>query len=101
MSLIQPAYFIRDDYCDNCNHERSIEIYNFFGKALGFPNLVDERLKIGALSKVFDKEQIYIMKCSNCGKRFKIDWTDGYPRPMRVFNRLLRQFQMGFVDREN
>lgn len=101
MELIRPAYFVRDDYCDNCDHQNTIEIYNFFGKPLGFSNLVNERLRNGELSKIFDKEQVYIMKCTNCNKRFKIDWTDGYPRPMRVFNRLLREFQINFIDRSS
>ena len=78
---IEPMIFLPYNYCPNCK-TNSIEIYSWHNYAQKYQKVLDFAKINHRLPDVLDKYGIYTMRCSRCGKEYKIDWSDGIPRPI-------------------
>ena len=78
---VQPMIFFPYNYCLNCK-TNSIEIYSWHNYAQKYQKILDFNKMNGTLPEVLDKYGIYTMRCSRCGKEYKINWQDGVPRPV-------------------
>lgn len=79
----------RDDYCYNCSSERAIEMYDVFGKPIGYSHILDNNESIMDMRLKF-------AKCSRCGKIYNIDRSDTKknPRPMTInINHFLNKYK--------
>lgn len=78
--LISPILFNRPDMCPNCKSQK-IELISFNNYPQGYSGAVDAYLSGYAVT--FDKYEIRSMRCKSCTKEFVIDWTYGFPKPLR------------------
>lgn len=64
----------RQDYCEYCNSNRSIELYDKNNKALNYSHILDyvEQGKEVDLSN----RNLKYMKCKKCGHVFKLLWCN-------------------------
>lgn len=77
-----PMLFYPYNYCLNCK-TNSIELYNWHNYAQKYQKLLDQYHLNGTIPDTFDKYGVYTMRCSKCGKEYKIRWTeDGVPIPV-------------------
>lgn len=78
----EPMIFYPYNYCLNCK-TNSIELYSWHNYAQKYQNLLDYSKLHGSLPAIMDKYGVYTMRCSRCGKEYKIVWDeDGIPRPI-------------------
>lgn len=77
---INPMSEIRTDICPFCKAQR-IELFSFNGYSQNYSQAVEARLK--GFDVQFDRYEIRFMKCRSCNKEFTIDWTYGFPIPLR------------------
>jgi hypothetical protein len=78
--LINPIIFNRPDMCPNCKSQK-VELMSFNNYPQGYGWAVDAYLSGYSVS--FDKYEIRSMRCKSCTKEFVIDWTYGFPKPLR------------------
>lgn len=78
---IEPMIFYPYNYCTNCK-TNSIEIYSWHNYAQRYSKLLDQYRLTGLLPDSLDKYGIYTMRCSKCGKEYKINWENGIPKPI-------------------
>lgn len=76
----QPMIFYPYNYCLNCK-TNSIEIYSWHNYGQHYSKLLDEYKLTGQLPISMNKYGIYTMRCSKCGKEYKIVWDDGLLKP--------------------
>lgn len=92
---IFPLMPIRDDFCPHCNTQ-NIELFSFNNYPQGYSDAVTSYLNSNSI--LYDKYEIRYMKCKTCGKEFMIDWSSGFPKPLkdpyRVFG-FVAEFEMG------
>lgn len=79
--LIQPILFYPYNFCLNCK-STSIEIYSWHNYPQKYSKVLDQYDLNHTLPDYMDKYGIYTMRCSRCGKEYKIVWEDGIPRPI-------------------
>ena len=94
--LIDPFIPIRTDICPNCKAQR-IELYSFNGYPQNYRDAVEAYLQGYIVS--YDKYEIRSMRCRSCNKEFVIDWTTGFPVPLKdTFrtNRFFSEFVNGY-----
>lgn len=92
-NLIQPIRELRTDICPNCQAQR-IELFSFNGYPQHYSDAVDAHLK--GYDVFFNKYEIRSMKCRSCNKEFTIDWTYGFPQPLKDTYRTTRFLQEFF-----
>lgn len=78
--LINPMDYIRTDICPFCKAQR-IELFSFNGYPQNYTEAVEAGLK--GFDVKFDRYEIRFMKCRSCNKEFTIDWTFGFPVPLK------------------
>lgn len=94
-NLIYPIRPVRTDICPYCNAQR-IELFSFNGYPQNYRDAVNERLKGNDV--FYDKYEIRVMKCMSCHREFTIDWSLGFPVPLRdtfKSNQFFREFMAG------
>lgn len=69
------------NFCLNCK-TNSIDIYSWHNYAQKYEKVLDQFKLTGQLPCSMDKYGIYTMRCSRCGKEYKISWEDGLPKPI-------------------
>lgn len=79
----------RYDLCPFCKARR-VELYSFNNYPQNYSEAVDAYLQGYDVS--FNKYEIRMMKCKSCQKEFVIDWTSGFPVPLRDTYRTDRFF---------
>lgn len=79
-NLTDPFEMFRPDICPHCNAQL-VECYSYQGYPQKYSEAVDLYMK--GYQVRFDKYDIFYMKCNGCGKSFVIDWSTGFPMPMR------------------
>lgn len=77
----EPMLFYPYNYCLNCK-TNSIELYSWHNYGQHYSKLLDQYRLTGKVPPGLNKYGIFTMRCSNCGKEYKIVWEDGFPRPM-------------------
>lgn len=93
--LIIPIIPDRFDVCPYCKSQR-IELFSFNGYPQHYNKAVEAYLRGYIVS--YDKYEIRTMKCRSCGKEFVIDWSIGFPVPLRSSyktNKFLEEFYIG------
>ena len=81
MYEIEPLLFYNYNYCFNCK-TNSIELYSYQNYPQHYAKIL-EMLKAGVKALTLDKYATYTMRCSRCGKEYKIYWDEnGIPRPI-------------------
>lgn len=93
--LINPIVEERYDLCPHCRAQR-VELFSFNGYPQNYKEAVNAYLRGYNVS--YDKYEIRSMKCKSCNKEFVIDWSTGFPRPLRdvfITSRFLSEFLMG------
>lgn len=93
--LIDPFIELRTDICPFCKAQK-IELFSFNGYPQNYTDAVNAHLMGYDIS--YDKYEIRTMKCRSCNKQFTIEWTDGFPKPLKSTYKtdmFLRQFAMG------
>ena len=78
--LIDPISEIRTDICPFCKAQR-VELFSFNGYNQNYSQAVEARLK--GFDVGFDRYEIRFMKCRSCNKEFTIDWSYGFPIPLK------------------
>lgn len=91
--LIIPVIDNRTDICPYCKAQR-VELFSFNNYPQGYSAAVDAHLK--GYNVTFDKYEIRSMKCRACHKEFVIDWTTGFPVPLKDTYRTNRFFSEFF-----
>lgn len=76
-----PAIFYPYNYCHNCK-TNSIEIYSWHNYPQKYQKLLDQYQLNGAIPPSLDKYGIFTMRCSRCGREYKMVWENGIPRPI-------------------
>ena len=69
------------NYCLNCK-TNSIEIYSWHNYAQKYQKVLDFTRMHHRAPDVMDKYGVYTMRCSRCGKEYKMIWENGIPRPI-------------------
>ena len=77
---INPMSEIRTDICPFCKAQR-VELFSFNGYSQNYSQAVEARLK--GFNVQFDRYEIRFMKCRSCNKEFTIDWSYGFPIPLK------------------
>ena len=93
--LICPIVDVRTDMCPFCKSQR-VELISFSGYEQNYTNAVQAHLK--GYDVLFDRYEIRSMKCMACNKEFTIDWTYGFPVPLKdtfKTNQFFKEFLSG------
>ncbi len=80
MSNMPPIMFYHPDKCDKCL-SRSIELYDYFHNSLGYRRAADNYMSGLPTDGMFNKRDIYEMRCTKCGQPYKIRWERDMPLP--------------------
>lgn len=91
-----PILNIRPDICPICKAQR-IELFSFNGYPQKYSEAVNYMLQ--GYDVKFNQYEIRYMKCQHCNKEFVIDWSGGFPRPLRdtfKSDRFFQEFFSGF-----
>lgn len=95
--LIDPLIVsMRYDVCPICKAQK-IELISFNGYPQNYREAVDAYLR-GEFVE-WNRYEIRAMKCRSCNKEFVIDWTSGFPVPLRDSyrtNRFFNEFSSGY-----
>lgn len=82
MSNKHPMLFYPQNYCSNCK-TNSIDIFSWHNYSQKYQKLLDDYEMHHIIPESLDKYAIYTMRCTRCGKEYKIRWTeDGLPVPI-------------------
>ena len=95
-NLIEPLIDIRTDICPHCKSQR-IELFSFNGYPQNYKEAVEAYLRGYNIS--YDRYEIRAMRCRSCNKEFVIDWSSGFPVPLKdsyKTNVFFYQFMNGF-----
>lgn len=93
--LIDPMIKMRTDICPHCRAQR-VELISFNGYGQHYRDAVDLYLKGYQVN--FDSYEIRSMRCKSCNREFVIDWSDGFPKPLKdtyKTNVFFSEFVMG------
>lgn len=93
--LTCPFVEVRSDICPFCKSQK-IELFSFNGYPQNYKKAVEEHLRGNQVE--FNKYEIRAMKCRSCNKEFVIDWSYGFPRPLKTtakFNGFISEFLQG------
>lgn len=84
--LKQAIVFKRADYCNNCNKERILELYDRNDNPLNYTYFLDQ-LENGNKNIInkLDSFDLRYIKCRHCNTNYIIDWRKTYPIPLRDF----------------
>ena len=95
--LIDPFIITeRYDICPICKAQR-LELFSFNGYPQNYREAVDSYLK-GYLVE-YHRYEIRSMRCRSCNREFVIDWTMGFPVPLKntfKTNRFFAEFSDGY-----
>lgn len=69
------------NYCHNCK-TNSIEIYTWHNYGQKYAKVLDHYRLMDRPPESLDKYAIYIMRCSKCGREYKMVWENNIPRPI-------------------
>lgn len=78
--LINPMSEIRTDICPFCKAQR-VELFSFNGYPQNYKEAVEAHLK--GYDIQYNRYEIRFMKCRSCNKEFTVDWSYGFPIPLR------------------
>lgn len=78
--LINPFIETRTDICPKCKAQR-VELFSYKGYPQNYKEAVELHLR-GHIVE-YNKYEIRSMKCRSCNHEFVIDWSDGFPKPLR------------------
>ena len=93
--IIKPPTFCRD-----CN-SNSIDIFNQYNSPIGYYDILKySGNKSQILSELDRKKHLAYMKCTRCGKVFRIDWENGLPRPL-YDKRIENDIKSGIIFKSN
>lgn len=82
--------------CPICKAQR-VELFSFNGYSQNYKEAVEAFLK--GYSIEFNRYEIRNMRCRSCNKEFVIDWTIGFPVPLKDTyrtNRFFSEFCQGY-----
>ena len=85
----------RTDVCPYCNAQR-IELFSFNQYPQYYKEAIDAAMM--GYTVEYNKYEIRLMKCRSCNHEFVIDWTSGFPIPLRdtyKTNRFFAEFAEG------
>lgn len=86
----------RYDICPICRAQR-VELFSFNNYPQNYRDAVDAYLRGYVVD--YDKYEIRAMRCRSCNKEFVIDWTMGFPVPLKSSyktNRFFSEFSEGY-----
>lgn len=91
--MIRGVFYDREDTCPDCRKQRALEIY-------------DRNNKPGYLSMILDRNQLerlksrpfYYLKCSMCGKEYRIDWSQENRIPVPLIGNKLKNFLEDYMN---
>lgn len=80
MGAINPIIQYPWNFCHKCNMQ-TIEIYSWHNYPQKYEKVLNLNILLESSPNALDRYGIYIMRCSNCGKQYKIYWENGIPYP--------------------
>lgn len=86
----------RYDLCPICKAQR-VELISFNGYPQNYREAVDAYLRGQVVE--YNRYEIRTMKCKSCNREFVIDWTTGFPVPLKNTyrtNRFFAEFADGY-----
>ena len=91
---MQPGViYDREDTCPICKRKRALELYDKNNKPAYFSIILDR----GQLERL-QSRPFYYMKCSMCGKEFRIDWSYDNRIPVPLLGDKLRYFLEDYMN---
>lgn len=93
---IEPMIPARGDICPICKAQR-VELFSFNGFPQNYSQAVDAHLR--GYNIDYNNYEIRAMKCRSCNKEFTIDWSTGFPFPLKdtyKTNKFMHEFINGF-----
>ena len=89
--MTKPIKVLPPTYCVHCK-ANSIDIFDAYNKPIDyFKILATSSNKEEVLLKLNSYKNISFMGCKRCMTVYKIDWSDGLPKPLRnqlILNRI-------------
>jgi len=80
--MIDPVIVYPWNYCHNCKTQ-SIELYSWHNYPQKYQKIIDLYNLSHTVSDNLNKYSIYTMRCSRCGREYKIYWDEnGFPKPI-------------------
>ena len=69
-------------FCRDCN-ANTIDIFNQYDSPIGYFNIIRSNgNKSAVMAELNTKKHLVYMKCTRCGKTYRIDWENEMPRPL-------------------
>jgi len=69
-------------FCRECN-SNTIDIFNQYDSAIGYYDILRFNTNKADVMNMLNKNKHLIyMKCTRCGKTYRIDWEQDIPRPL-------------------
>lgn len=93
---IEPMTPIRGDICPFCKAQR-IELFSFKGYPQNYTQAVEAHLR--GYDVHYNSFEIRFMRCKSCNREFTIDWSTGFPFPLKdtyKTNKFFQEFINGF-----
>lgn len=85
--MIRGVSYDREDTCPQCRRKRALEIYDKYNKP-GYFSIILDRNQLDR----FLNKQFYYMKCTMCGKEYRIDWSQENRIPKPLIGNKLKYF---------
>lgn len=82
----------RDDSCPICNEDRCVDIYDVTNKSIKY-TLVLDKLEQG-IDIDLSNSKLKYAKCSLCGHKFTLDWTNNLKIPRPFYLTQLKDLMM-------
>ena len=91
--MVNGVTYDREDTCPECKRKRALEIY-------------DKNNRPGYLSMILDKNEperflskpFYYLKCTACGKEYRIDWSQDNRIPVPLLGNKLKYFLEDYIN---
>lgn len=97
---MKPIVIKPPTFCKECN-SNSIDIFSCYNSPSGYYDIIKYSTnKAQVLSELNSRKHLSYMKCTKCGKTYRIDWENGLPRPL-YDDRIENDIKEGTIFRNN
>lgn len=87
-------------FCRECN-ANTIDIFNQYDSPIGYFNIIrSNNNKADIMNDLNAIKHLVYMKCTRCGKTYRIDWEQDIPRPL-YDERIEHQIRTGTIFKSN
>ena len=91
--MIHGVTYDREDTCPECKRKRALELYDKNNRPGYFSIILDKN----ELERLYNR-QFYYLKCTICGKEYRIDWSHENRIPVPLLGNKLKYFLEDYID---